>query len=207
MQGTRDVVLPNSGLNELTLFDCYCSGLSAEGSAQVLALWKGQDLQLQVRGWFMLCLAASVFWVQGWEEDLTRDNQQTLWVESGKLSVQENRSGSNDPGRSCCCPRYATEHTILLGVRVPELMPGALPWVYLCPLGIQTKHCLEIRAYLNVFFLEQEDSWLLLIIRTDLLQDFSSNSYQKWWFVMRRFTDLQLWLFHPRFFPWNIWNT
>lgn len=37
MQGMRVVVLPSSGLNELTLFDCYCSGLSAEGSAQVLA--------------------------------------------------------------------------------------------------------------------------------------------------------------------------
>lgn len=33
----RVVVLPSSGLNELTLFDCYCSGLLAEGSAQVLA--------------------------------------------------------------------------------------------------------------------------------------------------------------------------
>lgn len=55
-----DVVLPSSGLDELTLFDCHCSGLSAEGSAQVLALWKGRDLQLQVRGWFMLCLTASV---------------------------------------------------------------------------------------------------------------------------------------------------
>lgn len=162
MQGTRDVVLPSSGLNELTLFDCYCSGLSAEGSAQVLASWMGQDLQLQVRGWFMLCLTASVFWVQGWEEDLTRGNEQTLWVESGKLSVQENRSGSSDPGRSCCCPRYATEHSTLLDVGVPELLPGALPCVYLYPLDIQTK--LGNKTSPRSIFLDQEDSWLPLII-------------------------------------------
>lgn len=149
---------------------------SAESSAQMLASWKGQDLQLQVRGWFMLCLTASVFWVQGGGEDLTRDNQQLLWVESGKLSVQENRSGSSDPGRSCCCPRYATEHTTLLGVGVPELMPGALPWVYLCPLDIQTKGCLEIKPHPKVFFWSRR---LLMAshYRTDLSQDLSSNLY------------------------------
>lgn len=43
--------------------------------------------------------------------------------------------------------------------------------------------------------------------RTDFLQDLSSNSCQEWWFVIRRFTDLQLWLVHPKFFSWNIWTT
>lgn len=64
--------------------------------------------------------------------------------------------------------------------------------IALCPLDLQTRCCSE--KNLTPKYLSGAGGLMAPShYKIDLLQNPTSNSYQKWWFVMRsRFTDLQL---------------
>lgn len=78
---------------------------------------------------------------------------------------------------------------MLLGVVVPGVIPGALP----CVLWISRRGAALKKTLTPKYLSGAEGLMAPSRYKIDLLQNPTSNSYQKWWFVMRsRFTDLQL---------------
>lgn len=114
--------------------------------------------------------------------------------EKGHLAVTMNKSGSSNCGRFRCFPRCSTGCSTLLSKVVPGVIIGALLWVYFgCPLDCQTRYYPKEKKTLTLKYPSGAEGLMASSHRTDHSQDLTSNSYQKWWFVMRiRSIDLQL---------------